>query len=113
MIVGTGIDVENIKRFERACKNKNFLMRIYTNNELEYCRKKKEPQISFAGKFCAKEATIKASNRQLSMKDIEITNLKSGKISVKIKGKRVDNLRCSIAHTSEYAVSFVIIEKIR
>ena len=70
---------------------------------------KKEPYISFTGKFCAKEAVIKASNEKLAMKDIEILNKKSGKLKVLIKGRENSAIQCSISHTNDYAVAFVVI----
>lgn len=111
MISGIGADIESIARFKKTRYNKRFLEIIFTKNEIRYCRCKNKPYISFAGKFSAKEAVIKAYDRGISFKDIEIVNLKSGKIAVLINGKRNNHIFCSISHTEEYALAFVIIEK--
>lgn len=111
MILGIGIDIESIERFKKSYTNKRFLDLIFTQKEIEYCKRKKEAYISFAGKFCAKEAVIKAYDKEIPIKNIEILNLKSGKIKVFINGKINNSLHCSISHTKDYAVAFVIIEK--
>ena len=111
MIRGLGVDIESVNNFKKAKLSDSFLKLIFTEDELRYCKKKKSPHISLAGKFCAKEAFIKAYPKQISMKDIEITNLKSGKIAVKVKGKINRKVHCSIAHSGDYALAFVIIER--
>jgi len=110
MISGIGTDIESIKNLKKSYKNRNFLDLIFTKEEIKYCQNKKEPYISFAGKFCAKESVIKAYNKKIPIKDIEIINLKSGKIVVKINGKINNKIKCSISHKEDYAISFVIIE---
>ncbi|MCK4521211.1 MAG: holo-ACP synthase [Nanoarchaeota archaeon] len=111
MISGIGVDIENIKRFEKACENKNFLNLIFTDKEIIYCKNKKKPYMSFAGKFCAKESIIKAYDKKIILKNIEIINLESGKSEVRINGKINNRVKCSISHTNDYAVAFVVIEK--
>lgn len=111
MILGVGVDIESIKRFKKSYKNKNFLNLIFTEEEIKYCQSKKEPCISFAGKFCAKEAVIKAHRKKIPIKDIEIINLKSGKLEVRINGRTEDKIKCSISHTEDYTIAFVIIHE--
>tara|TARA_Y100000310_G_scaffold343861_1_gene453541 strand:- start:303 stop:650 length:348 start_codon:yes stop_codon:yes gene_type:complete len=110
-IKGIGVDIESIQRFKDTHKDKSFINLIFTKKEISYCEKKKEPHISFAGRFCAKEAVIKAHNSKLAMKDIEIINEDSGKLKVHIKNTLKPNIHCSISHTNEYATAFVIIEE--
>ena len=105
----TGVDIESVKRFKSLYTNKRFINIIFTKKEIDYCMAKSEPYISFAGKFCAKEAVVKAVTTKLEMKDIEIINSSSRKPVVYIKGKRKNNISCSISHTEEYAVAFVIV----
>ena len=49
-----GVDIEDINRFEG--KSEEFLDRIFTPLELEYCMKYSKPQSHLAVRFCAKEA---------------------------------------------------------
>ncbi|MDO8480284.1 MAG: holo-ACP synthase [Nanoarchaeota archaeon] len=110
MIQGVGIDIESVSRFRKECKNKRFLELIFTNREIAYCQLKKEPFRSFAGKFCAKEAVMKATSERLAMKDIEIRNLSTGKIQVAIHGKAKKGLHCSVSHEERYATACAILE---
>jgi len=107
MILGIGTDIEEIKRFKKV--SKNFLSLVFSKKEIEYCNSKKEPSLSFAGKFCAKEAIIKAYKTNISMKDIEVLLDKNKKIIVYIRGKPHKNIFCSIAHTQKNAIAFATI----
>ena len=110
MILGIGVDIESIKNLRISYKDRNFLRLIFTNEEIKYCQSKKEPYISFAGRFCAKEAVIKAYNKKIPIRNIEITNLRSGKIMVKVNGKINNKIKCSISHKEDYAIAFATIE---
>lgn len=108
-----GVDIESVARFKSLYTNENFINIIFTKEEIDYCMGKSEPYISFAGKFCAKEAVLKAVSNKLAMKEIEILNSPSGKPCVFIHGKQQDHISCSISHTEEYAVAFVVVEEAR
>ncbi|VVB83553.1 4'-phosphopantetheinyl transferase superfamily protein [uncultured archaeon] len=111
MISGIGADIELITRFKKKFANKRFFELIFTERERDYCEKKKEPIISYAGKFCAKESVIKAFGKKIFFKEIEIINNQKGIPEVYIKGKLNKSIHCSIAHSGEYAVAYVIIDK--
>lgn len=53
-----GVDIEDIERFRG--KSTDFLERVFTPLELEYCNKFKNPESHLAVRFCAKEAVIKS-----------------------------------------------------
>ena len=53
-----GVDIEDIERFKG--KSEDFLKRVFTPLELEYCSKFKNPESHLAVRFCAKEAVIKS-----------------------------------------------------
>ena len=105
-----GVDIEEVGRFKESYKDDHFIRLIFTDREIDYCNKKKEPYISFAGKFCAKEAVVKAYDQKLTMKEIEVINDSSGKVKIFIKGQEDDMIKCSISHTKDYAVSFVVVK---
>ncbi len=109
MIKAIGVDIENIARFKESINNKKFLELIFTDREINYCNRKKEPEKSFAARFCAKEAVIKAHSKKLIMKDIEILATDSGKLNVFIFNKLKKEINCSISHTDDYAIAFVVI----
>jgi holo-[acyl-carrier protein] synthase len=61
-IIGTGIDATEIDRIEKtiARYGDRFLQRIFTEQEIAYCQRHRDPTPSFAARFAAKEAGMKA-----------------------------------------------------
>jgi len=124
LIIGCGIDLVKIERIEKIIKKwgNNFIFRIFTSLEREYCEKKKGNKYqSYAGKFAAKEALLKALGlglREAKWKEIEIKNNElgqpvidtSGKLKNIVSAKGVSKYFISITHTKEYAVAQVILE---
>ena len=124
MIIGCGIDLVKIERLEKIIKKwgDNFIFNIFTSLEKEYCEKKKGNKYqSYAGKFAAKEALLKALGlglRKANWKDIEIKNDKlgqpiietSGKLKNIASAKGISKYFISISHTKEYAIAQVILE---
>ncbi|HCL89837.1 MAG TPA: holo-[acyl-carrier-protein] synthase [Candidatus Atribacteria bacterium] len=124
MILGCGIDLVKIERIEKIIKKwgNNFIFRIFTPLEIDYCEKKKDNKFqSYAGKFAAKEALLKALGlglREANWKEIEIKNDElgqpimdtSGKLKNIASTKGVSKYFISISHTKEYAVAQVILE---
>jgi len=123
LIIGCGIDLVSIKRIENIVRRwgDNFICRIFTPLEQEYCEKKGNKYQSYAGKFAAKEALLKALGlglRGVNWKEIEVINDNLGqpiiKTSGRLKGitsnKKVDKYFLTISHTKEYALAEVILE---
>jgi len=61
-IIGTGIDATDIPRIAAAIDRfgERFLRRVFTDGEIAYCRRKRDATASFAARFAAKEAAMKA-----------------------------------------------------
>jgi holo-[acyl-carrier protein] synthase len=61
-IIGTGIDATEISRIAASIERygDRFITRIYTEEEIAYCRRKRDFASSFAARFAAKEAAMKA-----------------------------------------------------
>lgn len=61
-IVGLGIDATDIPRIRAAIERygDRFLRRVFTEGEIAYCTRRRDPAIHFAGRFAAKEAAMKA-----------------------------------------------------
>jgi len=56
-----GTDLEEVDRFKLDLKkDKNFLEKIFSKNELKYCFSRGNPAQHLAVRFAAKEATVKA-----------------------------------------------------
>lgn len=124
LIVGCGIDLVKIERIEKIIKRwgDNFTSGIFTISEREYCEKKNDNKYqSYAGKFAAKEALLKALGlglRGVNWKEIEITNNELGQPIIDTSGKLknialtkgVSKYFITISHTKEYAIAEVILE---
>ena len=61
-IIGSGIDATEIVRIAAAIERygDRFVGRIFTEEEVAYCRRKRDFASSFAARFAAKEAAMKA-----------------------------------------------------
>ena len=88
-LFGVGTDIIRVNRLKRSLKNKSFLSRIFSAEEIFKCKKTKRNLNCFAKRFAAKEAFSKALGTGIS-KGIffnEITNstfFKTNKISREI-----------------------------
>ena len=119
-IYGIGTDIIEISRIRDAInRTSSFKRKVYTEKEIEYIEKKKEPYPSYAGRFAAKEAVSKALGtgvRGFSLNDVEILNDELGKPTVTLYNNLLNHvedlkIQISISHSKEYAVSTVIIYK--
>lgn len=101
-----------------------FAERVFTPAERDYCDTKGAAAAqSYAGRFAAKEAFLKAIKTgwrgKITWHDIEILNDADGVPSFNINGEAARILadrgavivHLSISHTSEHAVAQVILEK--
>lgn len=61
-IIGSGIDATEIARIASAIDRygDRFVNRVFTDEEVAYCRRKRDFASSFAARFAAKEAAMKA-----------------------------------------------------
>lgn len=77
-IIGLGIDATDLPRVRAvfARYGERFLRRVFTDVEIAYCTRQRDPVPSLAGRFAAKEATMKAlgtgHSRGVLWKDIEV-----------------------------------------
>lgn len=123
MKVTTGVDIIEVQRIKEAiCElGDSFLQRIYTNEEIMYCRKSEQMQYQhFAARFAAKEAVFKASSEYINSredllwKEIEVINDVDGRPKINLKrlqSNGLENLQSidiSISHIKEYAVASVV-----
>ncbi|MBW2988646.1 holo-ACP synthase, partial [Candidatus Woesearchaeota archaeon] len=103
--LAVGVDIEAIARFKGV--SKNFLNRVFTKQELEYCQAKGKPEQHLAARFAAKEAVIKAFGwlgLEVHHKEIEILNKPNGAPYVNLKGHELE-VRLSISHSQEFAIA--------
>lgn len=112
--MAVGVDIEDIERFKD--KNQEFLDRIFTKKEQEYCLSKANPESHFAVRFCAKEAVTKALNsmdiRQPRLNQIEVCHNQNKCPQINLPDKpEYDNLEIeiSLSHDKTKAIAFVTI----
>jgi len=125
-ILGTGIDIVNNLRIKKSLKNKDFINRIFTTNEILLSKKIKDKTAYYAKRFAAKEAFAKALGtgfrKDLNFKDISVINNKIGKPSFIINEKikkiikkkfkiTTFNFFLSISDEKKYSIAFVILQK--
>ena len=106
-----GVDIEDINRFED--KSEEFLDRIFTPLELEYCMKYSKPQSHLAVRFCAKEAVVKTLTAlgilHVSYNEIEIYHNENQCPQIRILKKLEKNIvfQVSLSHDRTKAIAFV------
>ena len=116
MIIGTGVDMTEVKRLRQAVEKwgAEFLARVFTEQELENAKTRGSLYQHLAGRFAAKEAVFKAlGDARLSWKDVQILNSQDGKpycIILNGKGKKAE-VHISISHVKNYAVAQAIVTK--
>ena len=66
MIVGIGLDLVDIREFQAEVdeKREEWLVRVFTTREREYCGTQADPYRHFAGTFAAKEANERCAPAQ-------------------------------------------------
>ncbi|HLP15440.1 MAG TPA: holo-ACP synthase [Bacteroidota bacterium] len=121
MIAGIGVDIVEIDRIASALERYGdaFASKLFTEQEISYCRAKALPAQHFAARFAAKEAFSKAIATGWSgtfhWKDVEVVNDEFGKPCVNVYGdtaRRIGSaaVSLSLSHTGTNAVAFVVIE---
>lgn len=122
-VVGVGVDMEPIDSFRdrSLSSNRAFYRRIFSQGEITYCQKFKDPSPHFAARFCAKEAMVKAARSlaAIHVTDVQVENNADGAPHLLPRGECKDVLEVlkkhrahlSISHTDAMAVAFVVLEK--
>ncbi len=126
MIISIGTDIIEVYRIRDTIeRTPRFVERVFTEKERAYCDSKGAAAAqSYAGRFAAKEAFLKALKTgwrgKITWHDVEINNDSEGVPSFEINGEAkrlldelgVNNVHLSISHTTEHATAQVIFEKI-
>lgn len=124
MIKGLGIDIVEIDRIERSLsKGDGFRNLVFSKSESAYCESLGSGFQSYAGRFAAKEALLKALGTgwvdRLNLFELEVQNDQFGKPGLLFHGESKVSLQAyatcifhlSISHTEKYATAIVIIEE--
>ena len=124
MILGTGVDIAEVERIRASIERfgDRFVRRIFTEGEIGYCEGRAHRCESYAARFAAKEAGMKALgtgwSRGVRWRDIEVVRPKGQRPTIQFHGQAAaiaarlgtKNVALSITHTSEQALAHVILE---
>jgi holo-[acyl-carrier protein] synthase len=124
MIIGIGTDIVDVARIAaKLAKGEGFRNLVFTPFEISYCEAQAAPAESYAARFAAKEALLKAlgtgwGNGGVNFDEIEVRNDAAGKPEIFLIGKGADKyaeagikkIWVSLSHEKNAAVAMVIME---
>ncbi|HEY7654549.1 MAG TPA: holo-ACP synthase [Methylomirabilota bacterium] len=118
-VLGVGVDLTQMPRLRRVVArwDERFLQRVFTEQEIAYCRRRRDPIPHFAARFAAKEATLKALGTGLRMgvnwRELEVrrergqapTMVLSGRCLAIAEAKGGRRVLLSLSHDGDYALA--------
>jgi holo-[acyl-carrier protein] synthase len=121
-IIGLGLDATDIDRVSDVIERhgKRFLDRIFTEQEVAYCTRRRVPAIHFAGRFAAKEAAMKAlgtgHSQGVLWRDVEVVR-RGGPPQLQLHGGAARRFQAiggrssllTITHSDDLALAQVLI----
>jgi holo-[acyl-carrier protein] synthase len=122
-ISGVGVDLVSIPRMRTTIERwrDRFVDRVFTDDEIAYCRSRRDPAPHFAARFAAKEAGFKALGTGLQMgvrwRELEVrrerqeapTLLLSGRAREIGLGRGGSRMLLSLTHEGDYALAQAIL----
>ena len=113
---GIGSDLIDIRRIDKTIARfgDRFKKRIFTDNEIKKCEKRKQSVSCYAKRFAAKEAAAKALGtgfrKGVYWRDLEIVNEPSGKPTLKFHGKSKLHL-LNLVSENDYTINLSITDE--
>jgi holo-[acyl-carrier protein] synthase len=119
-VLGIGIDLVPIPRMRRIMERwqERFLSRVFTADEMAYCRRRKDPAPHFAARFAAKEAGLKALGTGLRLgvnwRELEVRRERGGPPTLVLHGRSrqlararrgADRMLLALTHDGDYAIA--------
>jgi holo-[acyl-carrier protein] synthase len=117
--LGLGTDIVETARIAAAIERhgERFVRRVFTEAEIAYCSRMREPAPFYSARFAAKEAVSKALGTgigaRLAWLDIEVQRKESGEPFIELRGVGAETarrlgireVRVSMSHSRDYAVA--------
>ena len=106
--IGLGIDLIEYESFEGIQDDVRFLKKVFTIEEVSYCRTKSDPLPYLAARFATKEAVIKALGQldeDIFYSQIEILKRENGSIKVILKEHPHFVVKVSLSHGKRSAIA--------
>jgi len=125
-ILGNGVDIIQNSRIKKLIRNKKFILRVFSKNEINESKKTKNKANFFAKRFAAKEAFVKSIGlgfrKGINLKDICVHKDKLGKPKIvlnskvkKVLSKKFSLNRfkifLSLSDEKDYSIAYVILNK--
>ena len=125
-IIGNGVDIVENKRIGNSLRNKSFINRVFTRNEINKSKKINNKINYYAKRFAAKEAFVKALGEgfrnNINFNDIDVSNDKKGKPIINISNNIKNFVKkkfklskykifLSLSDEKNYSIAYVIINK--
>jgi holo-[acyl-carrier protein] synthase len=124
MLIGTGVDLIEVARIAHSIERygERFLRRVYTDQEIAYCSRKRVSAESFAARFAAKEAGAKALgtgiSRGVTWNEFQVARHPGGRPVLELRGRAallaaelgVRAISLSLTHTGSLAMATVVME---
>lgn len=123
-IIGIGHDQVELERIRQSYERfgERFLRRCYTEEEIRFCLRRKDPIPGLAARFSAKEAGAKALGtgiaRGVAWTEIEVRRTPGHRPTLHFYGRAAERAahlgaqraHVSLTHAQELASAFVILE---
>ncbi len=122
MLLGVGCDIIEIDRVKKAVQSSAFKRRVFAEDEIAYCESRgRQAAASFAARFAAKEAALKALGTGLrggSLTEIAVVSDGLGRPYLRFAGYHrqlaeqlgVKHICLSMSHSREMAMAYVVME---
>jgi holo-[acyl-carrier protein] synthase len=121
-IVGLGTDIIEVVRIGQMIERHGevFLNRVFTEDEIRYCQRRREYTQHYAGRWAAKEAVMKTLgtgfSKGVGWRDIEVCSSRSGAPSIVLRGGArevadqagICDILITISHCRTYATATAI-----
>ena len=121
-LIGIGVDLVEVDRMRRTlARTPTLVERLFTDAERAYCERRRAPTESFAARFAAKEAVMKALGVGLGAvgwHEVEVVRAESGRPSLALTGRAADlaaelgvvRWHLTMTHTSRVAEAIAVAE---
>lgn len=125
MIVGVGVDLVEVDRMKRILSARwgwRFLQRVFSAEERSACDASSDPAQSYAARFAAKEALVKAFgtgfSKGIAPNQIHVQGGERNQPSINLTASarqvaqslNVTDIHVSLTHTRNAACAFVVVE---
>ena len=122
MVFGIGIDMIEVERVAAKIQKQDFLERVFSKSEIEFCESNPIKEERYAARFAAKEAFFKALGTgwmgQFTFNEVEVVKDEMGKPGIKLHGtvaewvaeKEIKKIFLSMSHLKSMASAVVVLE---